>query len=450
MPAAVKRYFAILVLPSVLLLWLSTPAGARLGQEELEKIHAIAAVVQQRYYQQVTAAEVLRAAARGLRQELESQGVAPGFSVDQVSSVGAFDRCFLECSAAHPRLARTGRLTEVAIQGMLQGLRDPYSAYLSPKAFEEYVGAMGGTEAGGVGLLIDQREDTREVVVLDVIENSPAMHRGVRTGDVMLTVDGARASDLGYQEVRKRLRGDAGSLVRLELRRGGRSLPVELTRSTVHLRSVLAELLTDGERKVGYLRVRLFGAETAGELRDAMRGLEAAGARAYILDLRNNGGGYLQTAVEVCSAFLPSETLVVSVRERNRPERVHYSNASAGTAHPLVVLINEHSASASEVTAAALREQGRAMLVGTRSFGKGSVQKLIRLKDDSALKLTTAHYFTPRGADLDKVGLQPDLVFQMPLGAIGTTSDVQLTRALELLGNPLAAADRAIRGSTLK
>lgn len=320
-----------------------------------------------------------------------------------------------------------------AIQAMVKSLDDPYTTYLSPAAFSRYLAIMGNQDFGGLGLLVDQDVRTRKIIVMDAIKGSPAGHAGLRTGDIIWRIDGTLASRYDLDTARSKLRGRPGSHVALVVHRLGKSFKLSLVRREVTIPTVEHRLITWHGSKIGYLHIRLFGSDTASDFHQALEQLKRQGARAFVLDLRDNGGGFLQAAVCVCSEFLPAGDPIVSVAERGHPRQVYRAGPQPSTALPLAVLINGHSASASEITAAALSQNHRAVLVGQRSFGKGSVQMLLRLADNAALKLTIAHYHTPDGQDINGVGIKPDLAVAGVLENIGTDHDGQLQAALARL-----------------
>lgn len=301
------------------------------------------------------------------------------------------------------------RLMKAAIRGMLSEL-DPYSEYLEGEALQDLAEETEGAYVG-VGIELVQREDGR-ISVLAAIDGGPAARAGVRPGDVLAAIDGeGLPPGVGLDRVIDRLRGKPGSEVGLTLERPDQegSLMVRLKRERIRVESVRAEGLQDG---VAYLRISQFQSGTARELRraiarfrDRLGGLPAA----VIIDLRNNPGGLLQSAVEVADLFLDGG-VVVRVVGRNPAHSVEFSAAPGDLLDgaPIAVLIDVGTASAAEIVAAALRDHGRARLIGQSSFGKGSVQTLVPLSEREAVKLTTARFHAPSGQLLDGQGLEPD------------------------------------------
>jgi carboxyl-terminal processing protease len=307
------------------------------------------------------------------------------------------------------------RLIDGAIRGMV-GTLDPHSAYLNA---EEYALLESDTtgQFGGIGVEIDARGDY--LTVIAPIPGSPAARAGVRAGDELLSIDGRDARGLDVDEAVRRMRGAPGSRVRVTFQRRGQSEPIrlELVREVVHVASVESRLMDDG---IGYLALKSFQERSSDEVSRALDELaRAAGGRlqGLVLDLRNNPGGLLDEAIFIADEFL-SEGVIVSTRGRDGAAQDEARAHAAGTRpeFPIVVLVNEYTASAAEILAGALQDHRRALLVGVRTFGKGSVQTVIDLPDGGALKLTIARYFTPSGRSIQAQGIAPDVqVEQVPL-----------------------------------
>lgn len=297
-------------------------------------------------------------------------------------------------------------LLEDAIRGMLTGL-DPHSAYLEPEAFESLQIHTSG-EFGGLGIEVGLEDGFIKVIA--PIDDTPAQRAGVKAGDLIMRLDDTPVQGMDLSEAIDLMRGEVGTPIRLTIMRDGRDQPLELeiVRDVIKVRSVRHELLEPG---YGYLRVSQFQSHTGEDLVEAIAEMQQNGAlKGLVLDLRNNPGGVLQAAVAVSDAFLDEGTIVYT--EGRLPNSELRFNASADTAAPdtpLVVLINGGSASASEIVAGALQDHQRALVMGTDSFGKGSVQTVLPLGQERAIKLTTARYFTPGGRSIQAQGIKPDL-----------------------------------------
>lgn len=297
-------------------------------------------------------------------------------------------------------------LLEDAIRGMLTGL-DPHSAYLEPEAFESLQIHTSG-EFGGLGIEVGLEDGFIKVIA--PIDDTPAQRAGVKAGDLIMRLDDTPVQGMDLSEAIDLMRGEVGTPIRLTIMRDGRDQPLELeiVRDVIKVRSVRHELLEPG---YGYLRVSQFQSHTGEDLVEAIAEMQQDEAlKGLVLDLRNNPGGVLQAAVAVSDAFLDEGTIVYT--EGRLPNSELRFNASADTAAPdtpLVVLINGGSASASEIVAGALQDHQRALVMGTDSFGKGSVQTVLPLGQERAIKLTTARYFTPGGRSIQAQGIKPDL-----------------------------------------
>jgi len=298
-------------------------------------------------------------------------------------------------------------LLDEAIAGMMKRL-DPHSSFLNRDALSDLTEQTTG-RFGGIGVELGYSGD--RIAVVAPIDDSPAARAGVEAGDVLLELDGKSIADMSMEEVVGQLRGEPGSNVEVSIERPGLSAPVQLNlvRDVVNVASVRSRDLEPG---YGYVRISQFQNTTGEELTRAVRALQSQHGplAGLVLDLRNNPGGVLQASVDVADAFL-TEGLIVYTRGRQPSSELRFS-ASGGDlldGAPLVVLINRGSASASEIVAGALQDHGRALVLGASSYGKGSVQAVLLLDRNHALKLTTARYFTPNGRSIQSVGIHPDL-----------------------------------------
>ena len=325
------------------------------------------------------------------------------------------------------------KLLYYALKGLMYGLKDPYSVALEPKEFKHLKESMSGGNFGGVGIYIElDRAHKNQLMVVEPIEETPAAQAGLKTGDWILKINGVSTKGIDLDVAAQRIRGPEGSPVTLEVQSRGKGplKNVTMTRRKIHVKSATGKMLPDG---VGYIRLRIFGEETGEEVEQALAALEGKGLKALVLDLRNNGGGYISAAQQICSLFLPRGQTVVSVVGRKRDTEVQKSSGSSHHNVPMVVLINGFSASASEITAGALQDTRTAALMGTKSFGKGTVQTLKELPDGGSLKFTIAHYLTPAGRNINKKGIKPDIEVKMDPAKVGQPNDVQLKAAEKYL-----------------
>ncbi len=301
------------------------------------------------------------------------------------------------------------KLLEGAISGMLSSL-DPHSAYLSPKSFKKMEEHTTG-EFGGLGMEVGLEDGF--VKIISPIDDTPAQRAGVQAGDLVIKLDDQPVKGKSLNDAVKLMRGKPGSKIKLTIIRKGESKPLvlELTRAVIKVTSVKHKLLTNN---MGYVRISQFQLRTGPDLVKAVAKLEKENKKplaGLVLDLRNNPGGVLRAAIQVSSAFLNNGLVVYT--EGRLPESKHKFNAQPGdimSGKPIVVLINEGSASASEIVAGALQDRKRALIAGRTSFGKGSVQSLIPLNNGGAIKLTTARYYTPNGRSIQAKGIVPDIM----------------------------------------
>jgi carboxyl-terminal processing protease len=297
-----------------------------------------------------------------------------------------------------------------AIKGMLESL-DAHSTFLSPEMYKDMQQETKG-EFGGIGIEITVRDGFPTVVA--PIEDTPAAKAGLRAGDQIVRIDAKPTKNMGLAEVVRMIRGPRGTSVTLTIMRGGLEAPFDVTimREIIQVKSVKTKIM---ENEFGYVRITQFQEKTAKDLRKAIEELREKKVKGIVLDLRTNPGGLLEQAVEVADLFL-SEGTIVTISGRKKENVARFSARRNGEYEgPLVVLINEGSASASEIVAGALQDHRRAVIVGSKSFGKGSVQTIFPLDDGSAVKLTTARYHTPSGRSIQGEGIQPDITVEANL-----------------------------------
>ncbi|NEO74793.1 carboxyl-terminal processing protease CtpA [Moorena sp. SIO4G3] len=328
--------------------------------------------------------------------------------------------------------------TYTAIETMLGSLGDPFTRLLRPEQYHSLQISTSG-ELSGVGLQIAIDVETGELEVITPIAQSPADLAGIRARDHILEIDGMLTKEMTLDEAAARMRGAIGTTVTLKIQ-SKKEQPklVEIVRDRISLNPVYAVLDTQENRDpVGYIRLSQFSANAPMEVAHAVAQFKEMGAHGYILDLRNNPGGLLQAGIEIARLWLDQGTIVYTV---NRQGTIGSFEAygDALTQDPLVVLVNEGSASASEILAGALQDNGRAKLVGEKTFGKGLIQSLFELIDGSGLAVTVAKYETPNHRDINKLGIEPDL--EVPLEAItmsqvGTKADTQYQEAIKLLSS---------------
>lgn len=324
-----------------------------------------------------------------------------------------------------------------AAEGALLGAGDPYTFLLTPKEYADMQEQVQGAHFGGIGITVEKAGENRnQLSIFELTEGTPAHRAGLLPGDIITHIDGMAASEISFEGARTKLRGSPGSYVVLAVRRRGQEKPLnfKIRRESIKIRPVSCKLI-DG--RYGYIKVRTFGEDTAGEFRKALIQLEKRRVKGLIIDLRNNGGGWIDASVDLCSSFIPAGETVVSVAGRDgKPKRYPARpDAYRMQKKPVAILINGHSASASEITAGALQDYKLAVIIGSKSYGKGSVQEIIPLHRGGAFKITVEHYFTPKNRNIDRKGIEPDIKADMDIRLVGKPGDSQLSAAVKHLKN---------------
>ncbi|MCD6310156.1 MAG: S41 family peptidase [Candidatus Eremiobacteraeota bacterium] len=400
-----------IIIVILLILVSSSPACA--GKKPIS-LSRLMYIVHREYVEEIPRVRLATGALKGMQTYLKLRGQngaflgINSFKLTEENAGKILDESYNEVLKRYPTIPEEG-LSRAGIRGMMAVLSDPYSYYLTPKEYRDLLEDMQTSSFAGIGILIElNRERHNQLTVVEPIENSPAYRAGLKSGDMILEIDGKSTKDITLEEAQALIRGKKGTNVTLTIKRPstGKIFKVTITRDDITTKAVYYRMIYG---VIGYIKVRFFGKNTGKELENAISRLDRKGAEGFILDLRNNGGGYINSALEVVSQILPSGSKVVSVIERNSPVETMVSRPNLNIPYPFVVLINRNSASASEITAASLQEYGRSPLVGERTFGKASVQRIFPLVDNSAVKLTIARYLTPSNKDIEKKGIIPDV-----------------------------------------
>ncbi len=316
-----------------------------------------------------------------------------------------------------------------AIRNMLSNLDDPYTRFLDPKEFNKMIIETSG-ELTGVGIQISIEKESNDLLIISPIEGTPAYEAGIKSGDKILSIDDISTKGMKIEDAVKLITGKRGTKVKLEILRNGNSFYQSLFRERIEIKSVSSKINeTTNGLLIGYVRIKQFNANASREMRDTLKELETKNISGYILDLRFNPGGLLESSIEISRQFI-DKGIIVSTLTKDGLKEIKKGNGRALTKKPLIVLVNESSASASEIVSGAIRDNNRGKLVGIKTYGKGLVQSMRTLVDGSGLTVTVAKYLTPNGTDINKAGITPDIVVKMNSNPIlqreiGTRKDKQ-------------------------
>ena len=299
-----------------------------------------------------------------------------------------------------------------AIRDMLSNLDDPYTRFLDPKEFNQMRIDTSG-ELTGVGIQIAKDKESDSIIIISPIEGSPAYEAGIKAKDMILSIDNVSTKGLNIEDAVKLIRGRRGTKVKLEILRNGNSFYKSLLRERIELKSVTSKINeTKDGLLIGYVRLKQFNANASREMKDTLKDLEIKKVSGYVLDLRSNPGGLLESSIDISRQFI-DKGIIVSTLSKDGLRETKRGNGKALTKKPLIVLVNEGSASASEIVSGAIRDNNRGKLVGKKTFGKGLVQSMRTLVDGSGLTVTVAKYLTPNGTDINKFGITPDIEVKM-------------------------------------
>lgn len=332
-----------------------------------------------------------------------------------------------------------------ALRDALERLEDPYTRFMDPEQYERLSNQTAG-ELSGVGMQLMLDEATREITVVNPIKNSPAIEAGIQAGDRILAIDGKSTQGMSVEKAAEKIRGRVGTDITLRIRREGRGeFDVTLTRARIELETVRYRLNTEGNRQIGYIQLQEFNSHAAEQMEEAIEELLEKDVDGFVLDLRGNPGGLLRSSIDIARMWMDTGAIVSTIDRNGDSEEIR-ANRTALTDLPAVVLVDDNSASASEILAGAMQDNKRAVVMGTQTFGKALVQKVFSLSDGSGLAVTVAHYYTPNGTDISHKGVTPDVTVEMSTlekkqlasdpNLIGTREDPCYARAIAILGDP--------------
>ena len=325
-------------------------------------------------------------------------------------------------------------LKEGAIKGYIEGLGDPYTEYISKEEMQEYMEDTLGNYVGiGIYMLLD--EENGKIKVLAPMKSSPAETVGIKSGDIIETVDGEEYTKDEMSEVANKIKGKEGTTVKLGIKRGEENLEFEVTRQNIKVNPVEGKIL---ENNIGYVQFASFDETTYEDFKAKYEELKNQGITSLIIDLRNNGGGLVDQATDIADLFVEKDTPLLYEVDKDGNEEIVKAEDDVTINIPTIILTNENTASASEILAGALKDLGKAKIVGTKTYGKGIIQQIIPLNDGSGIKITTEEYQTPNRNKIHEVGIEPDEIVELPetvtnVLEILEDQDTQLQKAIELL-----------------
>lgn len=345
----------------------------------------------------------------------ETQSSPPELKADLIF----FEEVLEYVKDSYPFEVDESKLIEAALKGMLQSI-DPYSNYYTVEESASVYKSLMGTFSG-IGIHIEEKDGY--INVRDIIKSQPAEKAGVKKDDLIVSVDDVDIKDLGLEKVSSMIQGPKDTKVKLGIQREGKILTIEIVRDTISITPVHYKIL---ENKIGYLQIDEFNTQTTQEVKKALQEFDNKNVTKVILDLRDNPGGQLTQAISIAKLFVPKGD-VVHIRAKNQPLET-YTSTLEKVKYKIVVLVNENSASASEIVAGAIKDRKAGTLVGTKTFGKGIVQSLLPIEDGSLIKLTTSEYLTPNKTSIHGKGIEPDIKIENT-----EKEDLQLKKALEIL-----------------
>ena len=321
------------------------------------------------------------------------------------------------------------KLKEGAIKGYVEGLGDEYTEYIPAEEMEDYTENITGNFVG-IGIYMIADKDSGRVVVYYPIPESPAEKAGVKAGDQIISVDGTEYTADDFNTIADYIKGEEGTTVNLEVERNGERIKFEIKREKINTNPITIEML---ENNIGYLKLPSFDEDTSKDFEEKVKELQSQGAQSLVIDLRNNGGGIVSEATDIADMLLDKGQTIISTVDKDDKKEITYSKKSTIFTMPITVLVNENSASASEILACSLKDNERAKIIGTKTYGKGIIQTLLSLTDGSGLKITTEEYYTPSHNKIHKVGLVPDE--EVEENTENEDNDTQLNKAIELIKN---------------
>ena len=326
-------------------------------------------------------------------------------------------------------------LKDSTLKGYIAGLNDEYSEYIPKKEMQDFSASTTGNY-DGIGIYYGRLKETNEIAVIAPIKDTPAYNAGILAGDIILKIDDVEVkTDDTLTDISNKIKGTPGTTVKLNIKRGEEIKEFVITRDNIKLHRVEGEVINDN---IGYIEFSSFDEETSKQFEERLLELKNKGIKGLIIDIRNNGGGIVQEATKIADYFLKKDSTILITKDKNGDEDITKAKNEPIFDLPVIILTNQNTASASEILAGALKDNGVAKIVGTKTFGKGVIQNIFTLTDGAALKLTTSEYFTPSNKKINHEGIEPDVNVELPkemenILTIEKEDDVQLQQAIEML-----------------
>lgn len=326
------------------------------------------------------------------------------------------------------------KLTEAAIKGYVEGLDDEYTEYFTKEEMEEFKTETEGNYVG-IGIYMLKNTKDNNIIVLSAIKGSPAEEAGLKTGDIIKKVNDKEYTAEEFEKIASDIKGKAGSKVKLEIQRGEETLIFEIERKKIELYPIESEVL---ENDIGYINISSFCEDCSSKFKENYDKLKKKNIKSLVIDLRNNGGGIVDEALEILDSILDKDSIMLITANKKGEEKIEKAKKKPTIEVPIVVLVNENTASSSEIFAAALKENNKAKIIGTKTYGKGVIQESITLSDGSGIKITTEEYYTPNRNKINKIGITPDIEVDLEektknITEISRDQDTQLKKAIETL-----------------
>lgn len=325
-------------------------------------------------------------------------------------------------------------LIDGAIKGYVEGLNDEYTEYFTKEEMEEFKTETQGNYVG-IGIYMLKNTTDNNIVILAPIEGSPAEKAGIKSGDIIKKVGNKECSADDFEKISNYIKGKEGTKVKIQVQRGEKLLDFEVERKSIELYPIKSEILENG---IGYMKITTFDDDCSKKFKESFDKLEKEHLNSLIIDLRNNGGGIVDETLEILDYILDKDKVMMITTNKEGKEEIERAKKKAIINMPIVVLVNENTASSSEIFASALKENNKAQIVGTKTYGKGVIQELLTLSDGSGIKITTEEYYTPNKNKINKVGITPDVEIKLPenvenVFSLERKDDTQLRRAVDIL-----------------